>query len=206
MHFVFFTKNIQTGFWNISAVTSFEAEHNLFVENGHWQAAFKSNSMKTFPFYLMNSPKGDNSYTIGINEKSSVFSSSEGEAIFEQSGKASLLLSQVKTLLETDIENSIQTYQFGQALNELGLFKSINILVRYQDDSLQTLQGLYTIDEDKLQRLSAEQLETLNKKGYLTPIHAMLVSIFQLNALIQRNNNIEKLPKIKNIKLEINKA
>lgn len=202
---VFFTKDTQQGLWRLSAISSFNLGHNLFVQNNQWLAPYQLTCMQTYPFHLMASPEDKQGYTIGIDEASSAFSKEQGETIFEQSGKASLYLSRIKLLLEADINNDLKTYQFGQLLNELGLCKSINLLVRYEDDSTQKITGLTTIDEDKFQRLSASNLELLNKKGYLSAIQGMLISILQLNALIQKNNAHAHLPNIKNIKIEVSK-
>lgn len=202
---VFLTKDTQHGLWRLSAISSFNQGHNLLVHNNQWLAPYQPTVVQTYPFHLMTSSDGKQNYTIGIDEKSQAFSKETGEMIFDKSGKASLYLSRIKLLLEADIENDVKTYQFGQLLNELGLCKPINLLIRYQDDSTQKITGLTTIDEDKLQGLSASNLELLSKKGYLTAIHGMLISILQLNALIQKNNAHPQLPNIKNIKIEVSK-
>ncbi|WP_076419038.1 SapC family protein [Colwellia sp. UCD-KL20] len=202
---VFFTRNPQNGEWGISAVTSFEAGKNLFVENQQWTATYKPNGMQTYPLYLMRSPKNDNSYTIGIDESNPVFSKEEGEQFFDIDGKATPYLHQKTKLLEADIKNDMQTYEFTRHIDSLNLFKAIDLLVSYENGTVQTLKGLHTIDEDKLQALTAEQLFELNRKGYLSPIHGMLLSIYQLNLLVNKNNaNTDFLP-VKNIKLEINR-
>ncbi|WP_077341719.1 SapC family protein [Pseudocolwellia agarivorans] len=202
---VFFTRNPQNGEWGISAVTSFEAGKNLFVESQQWTATYKPNGMQTYPLYLMRSPKNDNSYTIGIDESNPVFSIEEGEQFFDLDGKATPYLHQKTKLLEADIKNDMQTYEFTKHIDSLNLFKAIDLLVSYENGTVQTLKGLHTIDEDKLQALTAEQLFELNRKGYLSPIHAMLLSIYQLNLLVNKNNaNTDFLP-VKNIKLEINR-
>lgn len=202
---VFLTKDPQQGLWRLSAVTSFTAGQNLLVNKNQWLAPYQPTSIQTYPFYLMNSPEGNNAYTIGIDETNPVFSQEQGTALFEGAGKASPYLGRIKTLLEADIQNDINTFQFGRLLDELGLCKAINLLVRYEDESTQKITGLTTIDEDKLHSLSAENLMLLNKKGYLTAIHGLLISLLQLNALIQKNNALEHLLKIKNIKIEVNK-
>lgn len=200
---VFFTRNPVTGNWVVSGIASFEQGKNLFVENDQWTATYEPTALQTYPLYLMRSPKDDNSYTVGIVEDSGAFSEQQGEALFDDNGKATLYLGKLTKLLEADIQNDIQTYQFAQQLEELGLIKSIDVLVQYDDDAVQTLKGLHTLDEDKLQSLSAEQLQELNKKGYLAPIFAMLISIFQLNALIRKHNSIDSLNNVKHVKLEV---
>jgi hypothetical protein len=49
-------------------------------------------------------------------------------------------------LLDNSIKEYIQTYQFIQPLEAIGLIMSIHVLVQYKNPDLQTLKGL-TIDE-----------------------------------------------------------
>ncbi|MFK8049377.1 MAG: SapC family protein [Halioglobus sp.] len=201
---VFASKNPSSGRWALTAVTSFVPESNLFVVNDRWTATYLPTCMQTYPLFLMNSDEGENQYTVGIHAQSPDFSTEAGEALFDDQGKASLFLSRVTAMLEADINNDIQTYQFTDKLNELGLYKSINLLVHSSNGaSVQTIQGLYTIDEEKLQQLDATTLEDLNKRGYLAPMYAMLTSIFQANALIRLNNLHSDMQDIREIKLEV---
>jgi hypothetical protein len=200
---VFLVKNPHTGLWNISALSSFEMGQNLFVRDEKWGAVFTPTSMQTFPFFLMNLAGENQGYTIGIAPNEQDFSASQGQSIFEPNGKPSLLLSRVKTLLEADIKNDIQSYQFAEKLESMGLIKRINLVVQYGDGTVQTLKGMNTIDENKLQQLSNDDLGALNKLGYLMPIHAMLMSIIQLNSLIQKHNNVEGNKTISQVKLAL---
>ena len=177
----------------------------MFVIQGKWSATYQPTVLQTYPLFLMQSPKDPESHTIGVFDQSSAFSEEIGEALFDDKGNPSLYLSRIKTLLEADIKNDIQTYQFGKKLEQLGMLKAIDLLVHYQDGAVQTLSGLHTIDEDKLQALSAELLHDLNKQGYLVQIHAMLISIYQLNLLIRKHNEINDSKKIIQLKIEIAK-
>lgn len=203
---IFFTRNAHNGDWGLSAISSFNSGLNLFVENKQWTATYQPSCMRTYPLYLMQAEQGENNYTIGIDESNAVFSTDEGNALFDNESKATPYLHQMTKLLEADIKNDIQTYEFAKTLESLNLFKTIDLVISYHDETAQTLKGLHTIDEDKLQALSAEQLFELNQKGYLSPIHAILVSIFQLNLLVQKNNARSDLLAIKNIKLELSRA
>lgn len=203
---VFLNKNIQSGYWNLSAITSFEMGNNLLVDENNWQATYRPNCMQTYPFQLMNSPQVENAYTIGFDEKNPTLSHDTGVTLFEENGKASPYLKQIKKLLESNIQHDIQTFKFGQKLDELGLCKSINIVVNIKGEVPQTLTGLYTIDEDRLHSLPDEQLGELNRLGYLAQIHGILLSISQLNSLIKKNNKQQDITHIENLKLEVNKT
>ena len=202
---IFFTRSAQDGALVLSALTSFESQQNMFVKDGQWQSTYQPSAIKTFPFFLMRSKSDAKSYTIGIDEKNQVFSKEHGELLFEENGKASMQLSRAKVLLEADIQNDIHTIQFGKELEQMGLLKSIDLVVQYQDGTNQSITGLITIDEDKINALSAEQLHGLNQQGYLVQIHALLISIYQLNSIIQKQNSHIDLPKVAQLKIEVAK-
>ncbi|MFT6989673.1 MAG: hypothetical protein ACJASL_001646 [Paraglaciecola sp.] len=200
---VFFTRDQRTGGWVLSALTSLENGSNLFVKQHQWECAFQPSSMQTYPLFLMQSEQQKNNFTIGVMEQSDAFSKELGEPLFDTNGRPSLYLSRMQKLLEADIKNDIQTMKFSQKLVELNLLKSISLSIHYQDDSVQNLNGLHSINEDTLHSLSAQQLDELNKLGYLIPIHAMLISIFQLNSLVKKNNELQSLKAIKQLKIEV---
>lgn len=87
----------------------------------------------------------------------------------------------------------------------MGLFKPIDMNIRFLSGEIQKLKGLHTIDEDKFQSLSLEDLDKLRKEGYLMPIHAMLVSIMQVNKLINLSNEVVDRAQIVEVKMEVAK-
>ncbi|TRY31944.1 SapC family protein [Aliiglaciecola sp. M165] len=201
---VIYTRSGHDGGFVLSALTGLTPEQNLFVQDDTWTATFTPSSMQTHPMYLMKSPKEENAYTIGIDENSTAFSTENGEALFDEKGAATLYLSKVKALLEADIKHSIETHQFTQKLDTLGLLKAIDLNIQF-DSGIQRLNGIYVIDEAKFQQLGGEILAELNQLGYLIPINAMLISLYQLNALIRRYNAISQGNQIKQLKMEVAK-
>jgi hypothetical protein len=201
---LFFYRDAQTGSWVLSILTSFENGHNLFMHQQQWLSTFQPTSIQTYPFFLMR--KQENAYTIGIIEDSDAFSLDTGEPLFDDTGNASGYLSRAKTLLEADINNDLQTQKFIQKISQLNLLKAIDVRVNYSDESVNVMAGLHTIDEDKLQSLSAQQLKALNDLGYLVPIHSMLMSLYQINMLVRKNNVIDELKQVKQVKIEVAKG
>jgi hypothetical protein len=202
---VFFTRDSYDGSWVLSALCSFAGGHNLFIEKNQWCAIYQPTILQTYPFFLMQSPRDARDYTIGIDENSHAFSRETGLAVFEQSGAASLHLSKSKALLEADIKHDIDTVKFALQAEEMGLLKGIDLVVTYADGATQTLSGLYTIDEDKLQTLPASMLSQLNKNGHLIAIHSILLSIYQLNLLLRKHNQQHNVIKINQLKIEVAK-
>lgn len=200
---IFFNLMEKTGDWVLSAITSLEIEKNLFVKNGLWDANYLPTVMQVYPFFLMKSPDDESKLTMGIDEDNVAFSTTDGELLFDDKGKASLYLSRVKVLLEEDVKHNIQTYHFSKKLQDLGLLKAIDIQVYYVDGKVNTLKGLQTVDEEKLQSLPIEDLNILREKGYLAPIYAILFSLYQLNSLIRKHNLLDGSVKISQVKMEV---
>lgn len=203
---IFVTRNNHDGDWAFSAMTSFTVGQNLFVEANQWQPVFQPVSMRTYPLYLMQKPDGSDSFCIGFDEQSDAFSEIQGKPLFESSGNASEHLSTVSQLLENQIKDIQSTYLFAQKLETLGLLKSIDLQVIEQGGQVNTIKGLHTINEDALRTLSKESLSELNEAGYLMPIHALLLSIFQINVLINKHNMKTDGNKVANVKMEVSKA
>jgi len=203
---VFFTRLDDTGEWALSAVTNFEAGGNLFVENNQWQATYYPSAMQTYPIFLMQKPNDEKNYTLGIDESNPAFTQDEGEALFDDKGNASLYLSQTKAILESDITDVIHSFQFLNEVTKHNLYKSLDLLVHFLDGRIVKLTGLHTIDEEKLRNLPEEDFLDLRKKGYLPPLYAMLSSLYQINALIKKHNDVEGSIKIQQVKMEVAKS
>jgi hypothetical protein len=93
-----------------------------------------------------------------------------------------------------------------EKLDKLGLFKPLEILLQYQDNTARKMNGLYSIDEEKLNKLSTEQLASLHQDGTLFAIHALLISVYQINNLVRKYNQSEAANKIVNVKIELPEA
>jgi hypothetical protein len=202
---VFATKNTHNGFWTFSAMTSFTPNENLFVKNDKFDVIYRPTSIQTFPFYLMQAPSEGNTYTIGILEDQGDFSKTTGEPLFDEKSSPTEGTKRRAQLLDADVQKDIQTAQFSKALDDLGLFKPLDMNVQLADGNSKKIRGLHTIDEDRFQILSIEELDSLRQQGYLMPIHAMLISLLQVNKLITLNNqDVERAP-IVEVKMEVAK-
>ncbi len=201
---VFLNRNVHTGAWALSAMTSFDAGTNLFAVDGTWRATHKPLFLETYPLFLMQSPRDTNGFVLGI-EEGAVDSAVEGDRLFDDAGKPSLHLLRIKSLLEAGIDQDMQTMTFADSLDKRGLLQEIGINVEYEDGEMQTITGLHTIREDALQAMPADQLGELNKRGYLVFMHAMLLSLFQLNHLIRRHNAQPGSRAVDQVKVEVAK-
>ncbi len=203
---VFCSRSATTGTWSISAMTSLEANSNLSVVDGNWTAIFEPSAMRSYPLCLVNSPENTGQFALGIDATSSSLGTDHGNELFDDNGNPTIFLSKIKTMLEADIEADIQTRYFLDELVRLELLKPLQITVAYEDDASQTIVALHSIDEDKLQSLASEELVDLLQKGYLATIHAMLISLYQLNSLVRRHNSDSGRKQVSQVKLNVARA
>lgn len=193
------------GGYALSALMSFEPQRNLFLDENGWQSSFQPSEMVTFPFVLMAPEDGATKPVIGLDETQSVFSKQSGDPLLDVAGQPSLWLNKLENQLIENAKNASLTNAFFDTLVELGLISSIVITVHYVDGRNNKIGGLSTINEDKLKSLGAQELSSLNDKGFLGPMYAVLFSIYQLNSLIRRNNEGGSSAKIERISLEMEK-
>lgn len=202
---VFISRNTTNGRLSISALTNVVAGHNLFVSNGQWDPVFQPNGLQTLPLYLMQKPDDPNQFTVGFDSSSDCFGTSGGEPLFNDEGKATNVLMEKSKLLENELTLVRQTHAFLRVLEQHNLLKSVDLQVQYDNDRVNIIQGLYTINEDQLQTMNTEQFDELRKAGYLMPIHALLMSLYQVNVLVNRFNAQSLTEKITAVKIEVSK-
>ena len=181
--------------WSVSAITSLELQKNLFVVDDKWSVNYVPNVMKAYPFFLVNGQK-EGEFTIGIDEESDAFSKTEGVEIFDKEGKNSKAMESIVELLQSDIGGRVHTKKFVDTLVEFDLIDSLTMKVQYEDGQVQTLTGLNSVDERKLTAMDDETFCKLRETGFLAPIYALILSVFQLNELMKRHNSKDGVKRI----------
>lgn len=202
---LFLLRDGQSRVWQPTALLGLAEGSNLFIENGQWTGVYRPQLLDLYPFYLF--PKEDKSgYRLGLDEQSSALSHSQGEALYDASGQPSVYLNSLQRRLQADFSDGALSYAFTEALEQLKLLRAVDLSVEFQNSRQHLISGLHTIDEEALNSLDAESLVKLQKKGYLAPLYALLVSIYQINAMIRRHNHLHSDTPVKRINLETKKA
>ncbi len=197
---VFLNRSQQSGLWSISAMTALVPGHNLFVGESGWLGCPEPSIAATFPYFL----KGDPASLAFDNEFTELLTG-EGARLFSDTGEPTFSHETLLQQLRRDRQDDATTRLFLNALNQHSLIKPIDMQVQFSDGDPQTITGLHTIDEDRLQSLETEALQQLHMSNFLLPVHAMLISLYQLNGLVNRHNSTE-LPSIAKVKMEVAKA
>lgn len=188
---LFFQKDGTTGQFHPIALLGFAQGENLFLNEENWDCPYIPALIARHPFSI-----GRQSDAEGQQERRVVHvdldhprvNDNHGEALFLEFGGSSPYLQNIAELLETIHLGLEQNKLFVEALLEHDLLESFSLDVELKDGSRNQLIGYYTINEEKLFKLTPEQIQPLNEHGFLMGIYMMLASQSQLSSLIARKN------------------
>lgn len=180
------TKNAATGRFTCIALFGFEQQENLFWQQDRWDALYVPLQATRQPFFLGDG--ADQEKVVCIDMQNAAVTQAHGEAIFDEQGAETAYLRQVKQMLAALLEGEPQTDGFVRKLLALELIRPMRLEIEFVNRHKQRVDGLYSIDEDRLQALPGETIAELHALGWLAPIHTMLASLGQIHALVQRKN------------------
>ena len=188
---IFFQKNAETGAFFPVALFGFQEAENLFLDDSGWNAAYIPLMIRRQPFLIGfqedSTAKDKKKAVITIDMDSPRVNTEKGNALFEHGGMTEYL-SQMNANLEMINAAHEHNEKFFNAIMELELIEQFTLDVPLKDGSTNQLLGLYTINEDKVQELSGEQMQQLNSQGFLMPIFMVMASHSCLRTLVDRKN------------------
>jgi hypothetical protein len=82
-----------------------------------------------------------------------------------------------------------QTKLFIETLLAMKLIEPVDISLAFDDGSKRQLEGLYTINRDRLKKLADDKIVELFHRGYLQAIYLMIASLKQVPVLAQKKNS-----------------
>jgi hypothetical protein len=187
---IVFTKHADTGQFVCSALTGFSEGENLFWQEGSWQALYIPAQIERHPFFVGQDTdaQGNAKPVICFDDASPAIADADGDALFNDDGTPTSLLNEKQQLLAQLLDGEQQTQQFIDALLSHALITPIKLAVTFADGSEHAVQGLFTIDEEKLSQLSAEAIASLHAGQWLGAIYTLIASTAQIYALIDRKN------------------
>lgn len=171
-----------TGFQPV-AILGFEPGQNLFLGADGWNASYVPIAIERQPFLI--GFDGDE-LVVHVDMDHPRAGTAEGEPVFLPHGGATEYLQRVNSLLLAIHEGVQATPAFVHALLEHDLLESFVFDAESADGSSARLGGLYTINEERLARLSGAALQALNAAGHLLPVYMAVASIGRFRDLIER--------------------
>jgi len=183
---IVFVKNPDSDDYFPVAIMGLEQNKNLFVSaDEKWEGRYMPARYTHKPLTVVPNPDDNKMFAIAIDMEASTVQNEEGDALFNEDGSESEYLESRKKALMAYVENEHITKAFSSLLVENDLLHSQNINVKVKGKEY-NLNGIYIVDEKKLNALSDEAFLSIRKRGFLGPIYAHLGSMHQVSSLIQR--------------------
>jgi hypothetical protein len=198
---VVFMKDPQQGKFRAAAMLGLLADKNLYCSEDDWLGVYVPAVILRAPFELGPDLNDDKTLTLYIDEDSEYISESNGQALFEAQQPSQRLL-QVQKMFADYFQDEIATQKFTEQLLKHSLLREIELNVKFDDQKVTKIRGIYSINEDALRLLPASDLSDFHLNGYLMPIYAMLASLGQINRLIKLHN-ASLQPKISAVQMRI---
>lgn len=188
---IFFHKQASSGQFTPVALFGFEDGENLFLDGESWYAHYIPMMIQRQPFLIgfqKSNPGAERQLIVSIDMDSPRISASEGTALFLEQGGNSGFLEYMADVLQTIHSGHEQNAGFVDALLAHDLIEGITLKITLTDQSENELRGMYTLNDEKLQKLDARALGELNRQGFLLPAYMVLASQSQLSSLVELRN------------------
>lgn len=201
---IVFCKDPETGQFYSTAILGFSAEENLFVSAGQWVSQYIPLTLRKGPFLIGFQEQEHNGVrnnvpVIYIDLDHPTISQSEGELIFEETGERSLYMDEISHTLMSIHEGAQRSKAMIAAFTDLSLIEPVSLNVEFNNGEKINLGGIYTINEQTLIALTGDNLESLNKNGFLKNAFCVVNSLENFKKMIDIKNNL-----LKPLKSELN--
>jgi SapC len=167
------------------AILGLREAENLFVDaDNKWQASYIPAFVRRYPFVLAELQ--GQQMGVCIDEGYPGLSDTEGELLFDSKGNNTPFLQNALDFLNRYQVEYLRTERFCERLKDLGLLMEMNAKADLFDGTSFVVNGLMVIDERKLLQLTDAQALDVFRSGELSWIYAHLVSLSNLNRLVDR--------------------
>lgn len=184
---VVFIQDPKSERYHVVAMLGMEQGQNLYVEDDKWLAPHVPMNIMRYPFDVR--PDGDK-LGLYIDENSELIND-DGQALFTEAGEATELLKNRQQFLADLANSEMMTQNFVKKVTELDLLDPFQIRLAYSDGKQRNVTGMMSINEKKLLELDDAQIVELHKAGFLGAIYAMMMSLGQLNRLVDLSSKTD---------------
>lgn len=188
---IFFRKDRDGDQWQSVALLGFQQHENLFLQDGHWNAAYLPGAAAKGPFLIgFQEQRIDgelrNEPVMHVDLDHPRVSFSEGEPVFLPHGGNSPYLEHVAGVLRGIRDGTEFGTTMFAAFDSMGLIQPIALDVQLDDTHHVNVSGLHGIDRDKLAALDPESLHRLNQAGFLEGAYLVLASLHNVRRLMAK--------------------
>jgi hypothetical protein len=170
------------------AILGFEKDENLFVEGDRWTSTFIPATHARGPFSLgyIRGEEGGNApagMKVMIDEQHPRLRA-DGQPVFLPLGGESPYLEGIKRVLQTVDAGLRADRLLYRELVAMDLLEVVKIEILVFAELRYDFSGYYSINQEKLAALDAEQLLRLHRLGLLAPVYFLISSLGNFKRLV----------------------
>ena len=173
--------------YHVVAMLGIEQGQNLFLLGDRWAGSHVPMNIVRYPFDVR--AEGER-LSVYIDENSSLIAD-EGIALFTEAGEATDYLKNRQQFLADLTNSEMLTQRFIKEVVDSELLDNIQVMVTHRDGKQRNITGMMAINEKKLTELSDEKIVQLHKSGFLGAMYATMMSLSQMNRLIELSATLE---------------
>jgi hypothetical protein len=179
---IVFAKHPETGRFDPYVLNGLGLKENLFWSGTELDVAYVPLNVRRQPFYV----GADNALCIDLDHPA--VDALGTQALLNSDGSDSAYLKGILTVLSELVTGKERTEQFIAVLLSLDLLAPIVLDIVLDDKTPLQVEGLYSIDEDKLRQLDEKRIGQLWQSGHLDLIYSVLLAGGQIFNLIRLKN------------------
>ncbi len=184
---IFVRENPESDNFVAVALMGLEKGENLYVSSEKYDEIYAPAALRSYPFSIASDEKKEQ-YFVCIDENSDLVSEEEGEDLFNAEGEETEYLTKRRDFTGKFVENMQITSGFVKVLQENDLLVPNDLSVRLENGQSFNLNGIFRVDEEKLNALPIEKFEDFRKRGVLPAVYAHLNSLQQVQRLAKRKS------------------
>jgi len=175
------------------ALLGLDKGENLFLEGSSWNARYVPAIQQRGPFVIglhgnEGDTPGDREPKIHIHLDHPRVSITEGEPLFLRHGGNSPFLERASRILQLIYHGVEYARPMFAAFEEAGLIEAMEVEINLDERVKYKLPDFFTINQDRLAVLNGQELERLNKHGYLQMAFFVATSLGNIESLVELKN------------------
>lgn len=163
-----------------------DAENLYLTAEGKWDARYVPAFVRRYPFIAVQDNNAPDKLLVCMDDKFPGFNAEEGERLFDENGAETDYLKNALAFVQGYQNEAQRTAEFCREVEQLGLLNEMSAMAELNDGRKFRLDGLWVIDEAKLQALSAAAAVDLFRRGWMGLVYAQLLSLGHLRVLLDR--------------------
>lgn len=181
---IIFTKNAQTGEFISVAITALKPNSNKLLKNGQWLSRYLPIQVQLYPFGMSDASEGK--IILGIDMNNSAVTENGSNRLFNDAGDKTTYLSKRLELAALQADYRAMTKYFIDLLLKHNLLQPKALTITGLDGAKTNIDGIYTVDEQKLQQLDDVILLDFAKRGFYSVIYAHLCSLSLIDIVMDK--------------------